>query len=197
MDAVWPRRLRWRRRGAWLWPAFVAATVVDAVIGHVLPASGDAESLVGAGVVALFLNLIAVILLSRPLGMALRRHRKDLPFIIARDYGGTAAVTVVTLAILAAGLINHASVMNDQSAMKDAIARAQAWIGARAPQEFRQDVAYVSTFAIQPGRIYRECVPGARTRRTYCVVVDESRPFPSGVRFGGYEPNSLFSLGTD
>src|SRR5947209_3722677 len=49
MDAVWPRRLRWRRRGAWLWPAFVAATVVDAVIGHVLPAGGDAESLAGVG----------------------------------------------------------------------------------------------------------------------------------------------------
>jgi hypothetical protein len=196
MDAVWLGRLRWRRRGAWLWPAFVAATVADAAIGYALPATGDAESFAGAGVVALFLNLIAVILLSRPLGMALRRWwRKDLPNIVARDYGGTAAVAAITLATLALGLINHASVMNDRAAKKDAITRAQAWIGARAPQEFRQNVAYVSTFAIEPGRIFRECVPSARTRRTYCVIVDEGRPFPSSVRFGGYEPNSLFSQG--
>jgi hypothetical protein len=197
MDVVWLGRLRWRRRGAWLWPAFVAATVADGLIGHALPATGDGESFAGAAVVALFLNLIAVILLSRPLGMALRRHRKDLPSIVASNYGGTAAIACVTLAILALGLINHASVMNDQSAKRDAISRAQAWIGARAPQEFRQNIAYVSTFAIQPGRIYRACVPSNRTRRTYCVIVDESRPFPSSVRFGGYEPNSLFSQGAD
>jgi hypothetical protein len=29
------------------------------------------------------------------------------------------------------------------------------------------------------------------------VIVDESRSFPGGVRFGGYEPNSLFSQGAD
>ena len=121
--------------------------------------------------------------------------RSDLPNIVARDYGGTTAIAAVTLAILILGLTNHASVMNDQAAKRDAITRAQAWIGARAPQEFRRNLAYVSTFAIEPGRIYRECVPSTRTRRTYCVIVDESRPFPSSVRFGGYEPNSLFSQG--
>jgi hypothetical protein len=195
MDAVWLGRLRWRRRGAWLWPVFVAATVADGLIGYALPATGDSESFVGAAVVAMFLNLIAVILLSRPLGMALRRWRPDLPKIVARDYGGTIAIACVTLAILVLGLMNHASVMSDQAAQRDAITRAQAWVGAHAPPEFRQNLAYVSTFAIQPGRMYRECVPSARTRRTYCVVVDEAKPFPDSVRFGGYEPNALFSQG--
>ncbi len=195
MDAVWLGRLRWRRRGAWLWPAFIAATVADAAIGHLLPASGDAASVVGAGVFALFANLIAVILLSRPLGMLLRRRRTDLPKLIAHDYGGTTAIAGVTLAFLAAGLVHHTTVMSDRSAQRDAIARAQAWIGARAPAEFRQNVDYVSTFAIQPGRIYRECVPALRSARTYCVIVNESQPFASSVRFGGYEPNSLFSQG--
>ena len=194
---MWLGRLRWRRRGAWLWPAFVAATLADAAIGHWLPATGDAESAIGAGVVALFLNLIAVILLSRPAAALLRRHRPDLPVIVARDYGGTTAITAVTLAIAAAGLIHHASVMSDRAAQHDAVTRAQAFIGARAPAEFRRHVLYVSTFAIQPGRIYRECVPSATTPRTYCVIVDESRPFASSVRFSGYEPNTLFSEGVN
>jgi hypothetical protein len=197
MDAVWLGRLRWRRRGAWLWPAFIAATLADAALGHALPPAGDAESMAGAAVVGLVLNLIAVILLSRPLSTMLRRRRGDLPTVVARDYAGTTAIAAVTLVLATAGLVHHATVMSDRSAERDAIARAQAWIGDRAPAEFRDHVAYVSTFAIQPGRIYRECVPGARTARTYCVIVDERRPFSSSVRFGGYEPNSLFSEGVN
>jgi hypothetical protein len=197
MDAAWFGRLRWRRRGAWLWPAFVAATLADAALGHAFPPAGDAESPVGAAVIGLVLNVIAVILLSRPLSTVLRRHRRDLPQIVARDYGGTTAVVGVTLVLLAAGLVHHKSVMNHESAQNDAIARAQAYIGDRAPAEFRREVAYVSTFAIQPGRIYRECVPSQTTARTYCVVVDESQPFARSVHFGGYEPNSLFGEGVN
>jgi hypothetical protein len=197
MDAAWLDRLRWRRRGAWLWPAFIGATVADAAIGNALPPTGDAESVIGAAIIGLVLNLIAVILLSRPLGTMLRRQRKDLPPIVARDYGGTTAVAAVTLALVSAGLVHHETVMSDQSAEKDAITRAQAWIGDRAPAEFRRNVNYVSTFAIEPGRIYRECVPSAANARTYCVIVDERQPFATSVRFGGYEPNSLFGEGVN
>jgi hypothetical protein len=197
MDAAWLGRLRWRRRGAWLWPAFATATLADAAFGHALPPAGDAESIAGAAVIGLVLNLIAVILLARPLSTMLRRRRKDLPAIVARDYGGTTAVLAVSIALLTAGLVHHETVMSDQSAEQDAVARAQAWIGARAPSEFRRDVAYVSTFAIQPGRIYRECVPSRSTARTYCVVVDETEPFARSVRFSGYEPNALFGEGVN
>jgi hypothetical protein len=197
MDAAWLGRLRWRRRGAWLWPAFAAATLADAALGHALPPAGDEESIAGAAVIGLVLNVIAVILLSRPLSSMLRRRRKDLPPIVARDYGGTTAVLAVSLVLLTAGLVHHETVMSDQSAQKDAIARAQAWIGDRAPAEFRRDVAYISTFAIEPGRIYRECVPSHSTARTYCVVVDERQPFARSVRFSGYEPNSLFGEGVN
>ena len=47
MDGAWVARARWRRRGAWLWPAFAAFTIADAVIGHELPPAGDAETIVG------------------------------------------------------------------------------------------------------------------------------------------------------
>jgi hypothetical protein len=151
----------------------------------------------GAALVGLVLNLIAVILLSRPLSLLLRRRRRDLPTVVARDYAGTTVVLAITLALLTAGLIHHSTVMSDRSALKDAVARAQAWIGDRAPPEFRRNVQYVSTFAIEPGRIYRECVPSALNSRTYCVIVDEHQPFPSSVRFSGYEPNALFGEGVN
>jgi hypothetical protein len=178
-----------------MWPAFAVLTVVDAIVAHALPPSGDSASFAGAVIVALFLNVLAVLLLSRPLGALLRRYRKDLPKVIARDYGGRTAVAGITAIVLAAGLINHGTVLANRRAQSDAITRAQAWIGARAPAEFRRNVQFVSTFTIEPGHIYRTCVPSDRDGRTFCVIVNTKLPFAQSVRFDGYEPNSVFSEG--
>jgi len=195
MDAGWLGRLRWRRRGAWMWPAFIGAIVLDAVLGHTLPPAGDSETLVAAGIAALVLNVIAVILLTRPTGALLRRVRGDLPPVVARNYGGTAAVALVTGAVLLAGLLHHSAVIANRAGMRDAVTRAEAWIGANAPDQFRRHFASASVFAIEPGHIYRTCVPNDSGSRTYCVIVDTRQPFPGGVRFSGYEPNWLFSEG--
>lgn len=196
MDGVWLRRLRWRLRGAWLWPAFAALTIADAIVGHMLPPAGDGQTLVSAGLVALVLNLIAVILLSRPLGAALRHARGDLPGIVARDYAGTTVVVVVALALLTIGLLHRSTLQAQRSTMYDAIKRAQAYIGDRAPAEFRRNLELADTFVIQQGSIYRTCVPSDDRKRTYCVIVKDKLPFASSVSFGGYEPNEVMSAGT-
>ncbi len=197
MDAVWPRRQLWRRRGAWLWPVFVLATVADAVLGHLLPLSGSSTSVPGAGLTAVVLNLIGVVLLSWPVGALVRRARPDMPAVVARDYGGTIVIAALAALLLAAGLAHHAAVVHDDRAMTDAVTRAEAYIGDHAPAEFRGNLHSMTAFAIQAGEIYRACVPGPGDGRTYCVIVDERVPFPGGVRFGGYEPNSLFALGVN
>src|SRR5947209_8521160 len=166
MESGMVARLRWRRRGAWLWPAFVAATVADAIIGHTLPPSGDTETVAAAFVAALVLNVLAVLLLSRPLGMLIRRYRRDMPLLIARNYAGTVVVGLVTAALLGAGLAHHAAITSNRQSMRDAIVRAQAWIGARAPATFRRNLKWVDTFAIEPGQLYRACVPSQDGRRT-------------------------------
>jgi hypothetical protein len=196
MDSGWLSRFRWRRRGAWLWPAFVVLALVDAAIGHLLPPVGEKQTIVAAALAGLVLNLIAVILLSRPLGALLRRRRPDLPRTVARDYGGTTAVVLVSVALLGAGLAHRSTVTSEQSAMHDAIVRAQAYIGDRAPDQFKRNVDVVDTFAIQPGAIYRICVPSRAGSRTYCVVVNTQLPFARSVKFAGYEPNSWISAGT-
>ena len=88
-----------------LWPAFVAMTVVDGLVGHARPASGDSESVAAGAIAGLLLNLLAVLLLSRPLGALLRRFRADLPSVVARNYAGTSVVFAVTVLLLAAGLL--------------------------------------------------------------------------------------------
>lgn len=196
MDGASLHRLRWRLRGAWLWPAFVALTIADAVVGHMLPPAGDGQSIVSAALVALVLNLIAVILLSRPLGAVLRRARGDLPSIVARDYAGTTVVVVIALALLTAGLLHRSTLQAQRSTMYDAIKRAQAYIGDRAPAQFRRNLELVDTFVIQQGSIYRTCVPSDDRKRTYCVIVNDKLPFARSVSFGGYEPNEVMSAGT-
>jgi hypothetical protein len=195
MESGWWQRLRWRRRGAWLWPVFVAAMLVDAVLGHVRPPAGDGQSLVSAGLVGLVLNLLAVLLLSRPLGGLLRRVKPDLPWVVARNYAGTLAVVAVSAGLLLAGVAHHGTVVANQQAMRDATVRAEAWIGAHAKAEFRRNVALADTFAIEPGSIYRTCVPGQDADRTYCVIVKTNLPFAQSVRPDGSTPNSVFASG--
>jgi hypothetical protein len=195
MESGWWQRLRWRHRGAWLWPVFVAATVADAVLEHVRPPAGDTESVVSAALVGLVLNLLAVLLLSRPVGGLMRRMKSDLPWVVARNYAGTSAVLAVSVGLLLAGLVHHSTVLANQSAMRDATVRAQAWIGTHAKSEFRRDVALADTYAIQPGSIYRTCVPGQNDRRTFCVIVRTDLPFSRSVKYDGYTPNSVFASG--
>src|SRR4051794_39915697 len=100
MERVWLSRLRWRIRGAWQWPSFVALTLVDAVLLHQLPIAGEGPDWVPAVLLAMFFNLLAVAVVGPLLGLALRRRRPDLPRVVATDYGGTAAL-VGTAALLA------------------------------------------------------------------------------------------------
>lgn len=197
MDAGWVVRARWRRRGAWLWPAFVVMTVADGVVGYLLPLSGQTQSVATGWVAGLCINVIGVVLLSRPLGMLIGRLRPDVPAVVTRDYGGTIVVVGVFAALALAGLAHHASLTAERRAMDEATARARAWIGYRAPAQFRRHLALLDTFAIQPGSVYRTCVPslGPSAPREYCVIVNLAAPFPHGVRFAGSEPNYLFARG--
>lgn len=192
---AWLIRMRWRRVGAWLWPSFVALIVLDGVLGHLLPPAGTTETVVAGALLGLVVNVIAVILLSRPLGMLIRRFRPDIPGVVARDYAGTVVVFAVSGVLLTAGLVHRSAIQARHHDEADAIVRAQAWIGDRAPDQFRRDLQFVSLLTIEPGTIYRACVPSVHGDRSYCVIVNRDRPFASSVSFSGYEPNSVLDAG--
>jgi hypothetical protein len=197
MDGAWLARLRWRQRGTWLWPTFVAATAFDGVIGHALPLAGETQSVAGGLVLGLVLNVLAVLFFSRPLGAALRRRRTDLPTLVARNYGGAVAVVSVAVVLLTVGLLHRPTVIAHQHALQDAITRAEAFIGSRAPEPFRENVTHTDTFTIEPGSIYRTCVPSVDGTRTYCVIVKTQLPFARSVTFAGYESNATFAQGVN
>jgi hypothetical protein len=189
-------RVRWRLSGAWRWRAFVFLTIIDAVIGHALPPQGETQSVAGAALDGLVLNLLAVLLITRPLSALLRKAKRDLPTVVARDYAATWIVIGVSAALLGAGLVHRSSVQAGQRAMREAIARAQAWIGARAPEPFRAHLTPLSMLELQPGSVYRACVGGGvRSGRSFCVIVNLQAAWARSVRSDGSEPNSLFGRG--
>jgi hypothetical protein len=186
--------MRWRLRGAWMWPAFLVLTAVDALIGHWLPGSGDTQGFGDALISAAFYNLIVVVALARAFGWLLRKRRRDLPKIVAADYAGTSLLVGVLGVFVLLGLVHRPTILQHRSMLRDAIARAEAFIGDRAPPEFRMHMGVTDTVTIEPG-IYRTCVPGAGDGRTYCVVVKSALPFGRSVEFDGYESNRDFVAG--
>ena len=92
-ERFWPARLRWRLRGAWLWPTFLALTVVNAIVLRELPLAGERgpDGIMPALILAGFMNLVVVAVLAPLAGWLLRRRRRDLPRLIATDYSGHGA----------------------------------------------------------------------------------------------------------
>jgi len=141
MDGASVMRLRWRLHGAWMWPAFIVLTIADGLLANWLPIAGDSESPVAGALLGAFLGLAAIVFVAPPLGMLMRRLRRDMPRIVARDYAGATALIAITAAFLVIGLVHHQTVLVDRHALEDAVARAEAFIGERAPDQFRQNLA--------------------------------------------------------
>jgi len=197
MDSAWLHRARWRWRGALLWPTFAIAVAVDALIVHARPFLGDGQSIVGGVLAGMILNLLGVVLLSGVAGMLLRRVRPDMPSAVARNYGGTAVVVLVSAGLLAVGESRHAGIVARQRVLHDAIVRAEAYIGLRAPAQFRVNADRPDILTIQPGTRYRVCVPSRAGSRYYCVIVDPQLPLAKSVVPAGSEPNWSLATGED
>ena len=89
MDGARITRMRWRLHGAWMWPTFLILTVLDGLIVHWLPLSGDSQPPMTGWLLGLVLGLITIVLIAPALGYALRKLRPDMPKLVARDYAGT------------------------------------------------------------------------------------------------------------
>jgi hypothetical protein len=170
------RRLRWRLRGAWQWPAFAVLTVVDALLLARLPFQGEGADAIGGLLLATFLNLFAVALPAPLVGWLLRRRRPDLPFFIARDYAGAALLVLVTGALLAGGLA-HDSALADERADQRAVAAAVHQYVMTAAPRFAPGLQGVDTVRLEPEH-YRACLyrPGEHLPLCLFVNTDQSPP---------------------
>jgi len=185
---LWLTRLRWRMRGAWLWPAFSALTAIDGALIALLPPYDEApREFIGGALLAGFANLAAIAVLAPLGGHMLRRRRPDLPRVVANDYAGTALVLAIAMLLLVAGLVHRPAVSaerGDQAAMLTAV---RGFVTSQAA-EWQPGLERLDAVRLAPD-VYRACVPGDDPRRSLCLIVDTDQR-PAGVtRDNSMEPN--------
>ena len=188
VERLWLTRLRWRMRGAWLWPAFFGLTAVDGILLNALPPyEGTPPDLTGCVLLAGFANLFLVAVVAPFAGRALRRRRRDLPRQIAYDYAGTALLAGLTVLILLAGIAHRPAVAaeaRDEAALAAAVS---AYVRAHAP-EWEPGLAGANAAKLEPDT-YRACVPGPDPRRWLCLIVDTERRPAAVHRDESMQPN--------
>jgi hypothetical protein len=186
------RRLRWRLRGAWLWPAFVVVTLLEAPLLHWLPLAGEDTGLFPALLLAGCLNVIAVALLGGVGGVLLRRRRRDLPKVVADDYAGTAALVLVALAFVVVGVAHRPEISGEHAAFDRQRRAVERWVQANGDAFTREHVGSATTLRVDAD-LYRTCVPGTDPRRWTCVIVATNRSPPLVRRDPNRESNASWN----
>lgn len=180
MEREWVIRLRWRMRGAWLWPSFAVLTLLDGVLLNRLPPYDDGPgTFVGAVLLAGFANLFAVAVVAPLAARRIRRRRPDLPKPIAENYAGSALVGAIAAGLLAGGLAHRPAVAAERADEAAAAVRTHEYVSHEAPAEYRTRLAEIDVMRLEPD-FYRSCVPGRDPRRWLCMFVRTDRR-PAGV----------------
>ena len=183
------RRARWRLRGAWQAPAFVVFTIAGTLILELLPLAGDdGPGLIGAFLIAGFINLFGLAVLGPLIGLWLNRRRGDRPLFAARDRGGVYALAGLCALLVAAGLAHRPALKQGQRALAAQITAARAYFAREAPAGYRAQLPELTTW--KPGEdLYRTCLAGPDPRRHLCVYVMTDESPPRVTRDDSQEPN--------
>jgi hypothetical protein len=190
-ERVWHRRLRWRLRGAWQWPAFVVLTLLDGILLVVLPPYDGAPENVFPGVLlAGFVNLLAVAVVAPALGRLVRRRRRDLPRLIATNYAGAWLLAAIAAVLLAAGLM-HRRVVAEEQARERAIATAMHDYVLREEPRLGGSLGTIDLIRIDRD-YYRACIPGHDPGRWLCLFVSTDQHPPGVTRDTEEVPNRSY-----
>jgi hypothetical protein len=190
-EALWARRLRWRMRGATLWPAFAVAVVADGVLLNRLPIAGDdGPDLFPAMILAGFANLIVVAVVAPLAGWWLRSRRPGTPRVVAADQAGTALLVVVALAMVALGLLHRPAVRAARDDFTVQATWARRFVLGHAPSEYQAGADHMNTWKQGPG-LYRTCAPGPDPRRAFCMIVDTGTSPPTVSVDRDQRPNAV------
>jgi hypothetical protein len=188
---VWRSRLRWRLSGAWQWPVFAVLTIVDAVVLSRLPFAGGRANLLGCLLAAGLLNVIVVAVVPRTGGWLVRRRRPHLPREVAADQAGTVGLIVLSVALVAGGLIHRPALSANDDMLNVAVREARLFAAHAAPKRY---LPIRTSDTVQHGPdVFRTCFPGPDPRRDFCVIVRTDEDVPIKRIDPDQRPNATIS----
>jgi hypothetical protein len=197
----WPARIRWRLRGAWMWPSFVVLTLLDGLILHLLPPIRTGVDLIPGILLATFGNLLLVGALAPWLARRLWKHREAAPpgappraqREVLTDRVGTLLLLASVLGVLAAGLAARPVVVSETEDTERNAEAFRAFVLARDEAELNRNLETANTIRLSED-YFRTCIARDDRERFFCAFVDTSVDPPGVKRDRSAEPNSAFKV---
>jgi hypothetical protein len=198
-ERFWPARIRWRLRGAWMWPSFIAVTLVDGLILHLLPPIGTGVDLIPAILLAIFGNLILIgavapWLARRTLSRSPAAEPKAPPrarLDVLADRIGTGLLLATIVGVVAAGLAARPTVVSETEDTERNAKAFRALILHTGDDELIRNLETANTVRLGED-FFRTCVARADRERYFCAFVDTSKDPPDIDVDGSAEPHSAF-----
>ena len=193
----WPARLRWRLRAATMWPAFIAVTLLDGVLLHLLPPIGASIPLIGGVLLATFGNLVLIGAAGPFLARRIGARRPGPPASeqaaqeVLADRVGSALLIAGAAGVLAAGLGNREVVVTATNATQRNANAVRDYVQASHNAELKRNLETANTIRLGEG-YFRTCIARDDRRSAFCYFVDTKKHPTQIVRDRGVEPNSLF-----
>ena len=197
-DRLWARRLRWRLRGAWQWPAYAVLTLLDAVILHELPPVTGGVDFVPGLIVSSFANLFLMGAVAPWLGrrLAARDAGGDgVPLAVRvevlKDRSAAILLGLATLGLVAAGLAARPLIVSETEDTERNAELVRDHVFAEAPHEVQRNLDTANTVKLEDG-YFRTCVNYDQRDRAYCLFVDVDAEPPVVRRDPSTIPNQDF-----
>jgi hypothetical protein len=204
-ERFWPARLRWRLRGAWLWPAFVVFTLADGVLLHVLPPvrlgfTREGMTLIFGVIVATFANLVLVgavapwlarRLAARPAvaaGGALGEVPAQVRREVVQDRVATALLVAGLVGVVAAGLGSREVVVSETNASEKNAQLIRDYVLRSQNPELIRNLETANAKKLGEG-FFRTCIASDSRRRYFCFLVDTTKHPVRVVRDSNGLPN--------
>lgn len=196
-ERLWPRRMRWRLRGAWQWPAYGVLTVLDAVILHELPPVRTGVDFIPALIVSSFANLFLIGAVAPWLANRLAQHERDqggngVPLSVRvevlKDRTAAILLALATVGIFASGLAARPLIVAETDDTQRNAELVEDYVAAEAPEEIQRNVDTANTLRLEEG-YFRTCVNYDDRTRAWCVFVDVDAEPPTVKRDPATIPN--------
>jgi hypothetical protein len=196
-EVFWTRRLRWRLRGALMWPAFAIFTIGDGLLLHFLPPNRTGVRLIPAIIIASFANLFLIGVVSNWIARRLvarerrvhKYERRDpLPPEVILDRTATILLSLGAIGLLVAGLGNRPVIVSETNATHEAAVRARDFVLAHGTPQAKANLEDANTRRLADG-YFRVCVNLNDRARAFCMFVDTTKN--TVVRDPDERPNSV------
>jgi hypothetical protein len=173
--------MRWRLRGAWMWPSFVAITLLDGLLLHKLPPVREGIHLIPGVLLATFGNLFLIGAVAPWLARRLWKRRPaadpgapaQAQLEVLIDRVGTGLLVATVFGVLAAGLAARPVVVSETEDTERAAFALIHMIDRSSNEELKRNRDTAQTARLGED-FFRTCIRRDDERRYFCFLIDTS-----------------------